>query len=637
MRTRILYHRRLWVGLLHTAIIAVSLVLAWLLRFDFSLPQGQVRFLTWGLALALPVKMAIFLFGEQGQTSWRFADTGDLPRLFVVNLLASLSFAAALLLAAGSDVPASICLIDFLVCFLLTGSSRFAPKIYHDTMANGRSKNGSKGILIYGAGIAGTMLAREIRSNPSLGYKVAGFVDDDLSKRDAMLMGVPVLGTGRDAAQIVERSMGSSCRIQEIVIAIPSANALQIQQVFERCRSAGVPCKVIPSHGELLSGKVRNAMGRALSVDDLLEREPVQLSEERIRTHLAGRSILVTGAAGSIGSELCRQLAQFEPQKLIAFDQAESELFKIDLELRKSFPSLNLLAAIGDIRDGNRIGQLIARESVASVFHAAAYKHVPLMEAHVLEAVKNNVLGTWNLVQSAYQNRVEDFLMISSDKAVRPAGVMGATKRVAELIAAAMPKSGAGAGTKFVSVRFGNVLGSNGSVVPLFQTQIAAGGPVTVTHPEARRYFMTTREAVQLILQASIMGNQSEIFVLEMGEPVRIADLARKMIQLSGFVPDRDIQISYTGLRPGEKIYEELITAGEDILPTYHEKIKIFRGQLLNIDVVDAWIRRLKVLIDQSDEAAVIRHMRDLIPEYRPFAERQDADEAPRALVGRTS
>jgi FlaA1/EpsC-like NDP-sugar epimerase len=628
MKARTSSYERQFIGLLHACIVGVSLALAWVIRYDFSVPQVQLRLLAVGLACALPIKMAVFLLGRLNRSIWRFADTGDFSRLFVVNLLGSSAFAAALLFIAGKDVPLSIYVIDFLVCLVLTEISRLAPGIYRAAVMNVRARNGGKGVLIYGAGVAGTMLVREIRNNPKLGYRVVGFLDDDLSKRDAILMGVPVLGTGRDAARIVERSKTGSCRIEEIVVAIPSANARQIRDVLHDCRSAGVACKMIPSHSVLLSGKTDEPRRHPLSVEDLLGRAPVELNEEDIRTHVMGRTILVTGAAGSIGSELCRQIAGLQPRKLIAFDQAESDLFKIDLELRKSFPSLDLLAEIGDIRDANRVAQLIARESVASVFHAAAYKHVPLMEVHVLEAVKNNVLGTWNVVQAAFENQVEDFLIVSSDKAVRPASVMGATKRVAELIVSAMPANSTGRSTRFVSVRFGNVLGSNGSVVPLFQKQIAAGGPVTVTHPEARRYFMTAREAVQLILQASTMGRRSEIYVLEMGEPVRIADLARRMVQLSGFVPDRDIEIRYTGLRPGEKIYEELITHGEDILPTYHEKIKIFRGEPLDFQVIQTWIEGLKALVEQGDEGAVLEHIKELVPEYRRFHQ-----EPERALV----
>jgi FlaA1/EpsC-like NDP-sugar epimerase len=473
---------------------------------------------------------------------------------------------------------------------------------------------------MYGAGVAGTMLVREIRSNPRLNYKVMGFLDDDPNMRNAVLLGVPVLGTGRDAARIVDRYKKRDPRVEEIVIAMPSVAGRQgwIQEVLAHCRAAGVPCKTVPSHEEILSGKVRIGEIRDLSVTDLLGRELIQLDEARLRSGIAGRTVLVTGAAGSIGSELVLQVSRLGPGKLVAFDQAESGLFTIEHELRKKFPSLDLFAEIGDIRDGRRIDDVIRRHSVDMVFHAAAYKHVPMMESNLLEAVKTNILGTWNVVQAALRHRVADFLMISTDKAVNPTSVMGATKRVAELIVSGMPGPEAGGRTKFVSVRFGNVLGSSGSVVPIFRAQIAGGGPVTVTHPEARRYFMTVGEAVQLVLEASMMGKGSEIFVLDMGEPIRIMDLARNIIRLSGLVPDEDIEIRVVGLRPGEKVYEELITDGENILPTYHDKIKIFQGPRMNSELIDAWVAELKALAAEGDELAVVAHLKRLVPEYQP-------------------
>ncbi len=620
MKSLFFDHRRFFIGLWHLTMIALSILLAYLLRFDFSIPRDEIVLFYRGLWLALSVKMLVFyLTGLHRRWWWRFVDMIDLYRVLVANVFASLGFVAAALVVIGPAFPRSIYCLDFLLCFLLTAGARFAARVYHEGVIGGRSNNGDKGIMIYGAGVAGTILVREIRANKRLGYKVIGFLDDDPHKRGATLMGVPVLGTGRDAARIVERHQRTDSRVEELVIAMPSAAAhqAQIQEVLANCRAAGVPCKTVPTLGELLGGKVRIAQIRDLSLD-LLGREPVQLDEGRIRSDITGRTVLVTGAAGSIGSEICLQVATFEPRRLIAFDQAESALFTIDLELRRKFPSLDVVAEIGDICDASRIEDVIRRHSVDSVFHAAAYKHVPVMEFHVLEAVKNNILGTWNVVQGAFRNRVSNFLMISSDKAVNPASVMGVTKRVAELIVSGMPENGARGRTKFVSVRFGNVLGSSGSVVPIFQAQIAAGGPITVTHPEARRYFMTVREAVQLVLQASTMGKGSEIFVLDMGEPIRIVDLARNMIRLSGLLPDKDIGIRFVGLRPGEKICEELITEGENILPTYHNKIKIFQGPRVSPDLIEAWIRELKTLLAQGDEWAVVAHLKKLVPEYRP-------------------
>lgn len=610
--------RAFFAALIHAAIFAVSLMLAWALRFDFALTRAQMQVLLWGLALALPIKTAFFLLGGLHRPLWRFADPDDLARLVVVNALASCGLAAALLATAGTAVPVDVYIVDFMVCFLLTAALWLVPRFYVEIRAKRRFHAADKGVLIYGAGVAGTMLVREIRNNPGLRLNLLGFLDDDLSKRDATLMGVPVLGTGRDIRRIIAQIRGKSVDVSEVIIAIPSANARELEAVLTHCRNAGIACKTVPSHSELLSGRVRNGTSHDLSIDDLLGRNPVQLHEEPIRRHITGKSILVTGAAGSIGSELCRQIALFGPEKLIAFDQAESALFWLELEMRKNFPSVRLQIEIGDIRDSECLNRLMHHERVASVFHAAAYKHVPMMEFHVIEAVKNNILGTWNIVQAARENRVSDFLMISTDKAVRPSSVMGATKRVAEMIAAATPRGGARKGTRFVSVRFGNVLGSNGSVVPIFQAQIAAGGPLTVTHPEASRYFMTAREAVQLVLQASTMGKGGEIFVLDMGEPVRIADLARNMIRLSGLVPGKEIEVRYTGLRPGEKLHEELVRREEDVLPTQHHQVKVFHGSPLPLEFMAAWIDRLKILVAQSDEAALIAHMQALVPEYQP-------------------
>jgi FlaA1/EpsC-like NDP-sugar epimerase len=616
-------HRRFVIGLWHQGMIGLSLVLAFLLRFEFAIPRSEMQVFYRGLWAAWLVKIVVFYFlGLQQRWWWRFVGLVDLSRVLAANVLASAAFAVTSLVLIGPAFPRSIYCIDFLLCFLLTAGTRFAVPLYQEAVANGRSKDGDKGIVIYGAGVAGTMLLREIRANPRLGYKVIGFLDDDPKKRDATLMGVPVLGTGRHARRIVEHYKDSDSRVEEIIIAMPSAagREAQVQEVLANCRAAGVPCKSIPSLGELLSGKARIAQIHALSLTDLLGREPIQLDEERVRSDIAGRSVLVTGAAGSIGSELCLQVARFHPRKLVALDQAESGLFKVDQEFREKFPSVDRVTEIGDIRDPRRVEEVIRRHGVDSIFHAAAYKHVPLMEFHVLEAVKNNILGTWNVAQAAHRNRVSNFLMISSDKAVNPTSVMGVTKRVAELIVSGMPREGTENGTNFVSVRFGNVLGSNGSVVPIFQSQIVAGGPVTVTHPEARRYFMTVREAVQLVLQASTMGKGSELFVLDMGEPIRIVDLARNMIRLSGLDPDKDIRIEFVGLRPGEKLYEELITEGENILPTYHDRIKIFQGPRVSSDLIESWIEELKTLVARDDEGEVLAHLKKMVPEYQPTA-----------------
>lgn len=617
--------RRVWILLANSVLIVASLCIAFLLRFDFNIPASEHQHLWMALALVIPIKMIVFSFTGLHRGWWKLVGMPDLVRVLLANLASFAMFAASSWLIQGNAFPRSVYFIDFIVCFLGTGGMRFAVRFYNEVVLGQFTKPHSKNLLIYGAGQAGVTLLRELRVNPKLG-RVVGFLDDDPRKRKLVLLGLPVLGKGRDLPKILTKLKGRGQEIEEIVLAIPSATGRQIRDAVANAKAAGAKCKILPTISEMLAGKVLSAQIRDLSVGDLLGREPVQLETDKIWSHLGGKVVMVTGGAGSIGSELCRQVAKFYPKCLIIFDQAESELYKIDLELRSSFPSLEIIPAIGDIQDPERVDAVIRTHKVDSVFHAAAYKHVPMMESHLLEAVKNNILGTWNVIEAAARNRVDSFLMISSDKAVNPTTIMGLTKRAAEVIVSAMPVSEAN--TKFVSVRFGNVLGSNGSVVPRFKEQIAAGGPVTVTHPDMRRYFMTIPEATQLVLQASTMGTGgSEIFVLEMGEPVRIVDLARNMIRLSGFEPDEDIEIRFVGLRPGEKLSEELMLEGELLLPTPHSKIHLFRGTRQNFEMVEAWLGQLRHLLELRDESAILAHLTDLVPEYQAKTKKMIAKE----------
>lgn len=606
----------------HAALVSFSLAAAILLRFDFEVPGGVVPLLAQGLVIALLVKTPVFLWAGLDCGLHRFAGVPDLFRVAAGNLAASAISSAVILLWIGPFFPRSVFLIDLLLCFVLTCLVRFSARIYSEVAPWRRASKKRKRILIYGAGGAGAALLRDIRMNHQLSYEVLGFLDDDPYKKGALVMGARVLGYGREAPAIADRLNKSGRRIDEIVIAIPSATGRQMREALANCRAARIPCKTIPGLGEVLSGQVSRTQIRSLSLPDLLGRKPVELDEAPIRSSIEDRCILVTGAAGSIGSELCRQIARFGPATLVALDQAESELFKIDSELREKYPDLDLVPAIGDIRDPSRLSEVIERFSVESIFHAAAYKHVPMMERHVLEAVRNNIIGTWNLLQAVRRHRVARFMMISSDKAVNPSSVMGATKRICELMVSAMPLDAGWHSSKCVSVRFGNVLGSNGSVIPTFQAQIAAGGPVTVTHPEMRRYFMTIAEAVLLVLQASTMGKGSEIFVLDMGEPVRILDLALNMIRLAGLEPYEDIDIQFTGLRPGEKLYEETNLPDEDLLQTHHGKIRIFRQSPPDWSAISAWLTGLELLLAQRGERELIAHIKRLVPEYRPSTHR---------------
>ena len=606
--------------------VGLSLTAAFLLRFDFAIPASLKGVLTQAVALAILVKLVVFDCVGFYRGLRRFVSIPDLYLVFLGNVVGGALFSIAVIFWIGPEVPPSILVIDALLCFLATALVRFSLRIWSEAFCRERPPRERTGILIYGAGASGADLVREIHSARLSRYFVEGFLDDDPLKQGAVILGVPVLGTGREAFAVVQRLNRQRPAVAEIIVAMPSATGPQMRETLANCHAARIPCKTLPGIDELLSGKFLTAQVRSLSVHDLLGRQTVKLDDRAVRSSIAGRSVLITGAAGSIGSELCRQVARFRPARLVAFDQAESDLFKIESELLEKHPNLELVTALGDIRETSRLADVIGRYSVESVFHAAAYKHVPMMESHVLEAVRNNILGTWNLVRIAHSQKVGRLLMISSDKAVNPVCVMGATKRVCERIVSAKREDQEP--TKCASVRFGNVLGSNGSVVPIFQTQIAAGGPIKVTHPDARRYFMTISEAVSLTLQASTKCQGSEIFVLDMGEPIRIVDLAENMIRLAGMVPYEDIDIQFTGLRPGEKLMEEMNGASEVMRATDQEKMQVIRERPLSWDSIPVWIEELEDLLTARREAEIIAHIRTLVPEYNPGAKPvRDRDE----------
>jgi FlaA1/EpsC-like NDP-sugar epimerase len=606
--------------LFHILIVGVSYWLAWLLRFDFHIPSAERINFYQGLAIVGAVKLTLFVgAGLYKEDWWRHQGLSDLLRVGAHNLLESAVVTVLIYLIVGAEFPRSVYVLDLLLCFMFSGGARLTVRFQREIRTGWQRHAGAKGLLIYGAGVAGLALARETRDNPKLGYRVIGFLDDDPRKKGTTLMGLPVFGGGEQAMETVKSSLKGKYRIEEIAVAMPSATGRQIRAAVARGSATGIPCRIVPGLGELISGKLPVGKMREISVTDLLGREPVELDLELVRRTVSGRSVLVTGAAGSIGTELCFQIAQFEPRLLVALDQAESELFRLEADLRTKYPALVLVAEVGDIRDARQMEHIIDSHSVHSIYHAAAYKHVPLMERQICEAVRNNVLGTWNLVQAAWRAGVSNFLLISTDKAVNPTSIMGLTKRVAELLVTAQ-RTPLGIGTqqtRCVCVRFGNVLVSNGSVVPTFQKQIASGGPVTVTHPEMRRYFMTVQEAVQLVLQASAMGKGSDIFVLDMGTPVKILDLARNMIRLAGFEPDDDIEIRFSGARPGEKIVEELRIQDENMSMTSHSKIRSFHGRQLTLQEMSPWIAELQHLLWHRDGAGALEHMKVLVPEYK--------------------
>ena len=571
-----------------------------------------MRHLAYALPIWICVKIVVFRVAKLDRGWWRYVSVTDLLRVVLGNFAGSTLSCVVILCIAPPGFPRSIYLLDLMICFLGTAGVRMIVRMTAEATTNGRNGAAEKNTLIYGAGEAGVTLLREIQRNPKLPYRVRGFLDDRPDKKGVRILGVPVLGGGdRVAALVRKHSIGT------ILIAIPSATGAQMTQILERCHSAAVECKTIPGLSEVIEERGLVGQIREVAVEDLLGRNPVRPEEDEIRGTLEGKVVLVTGAAGSIGSELCRQIARFHPAGIVGFEIAESPLFEIDLEMRQAFSAVPFYPEMGSIQNRTRLDEVLRLYSPSIVYHAAAYKHVPMMEAHVFEAIENNVFGTYNVAMAAAEHGVEDFIMISSDKAVRPTNVMGATKRAAELLLLAFQNGQ----TRYVAVRFGNVLGSNGSVIPIFKKQIAAGGPVTVTHPEMRRYFMTIAEASQLVLQASTMGHGGEIFVLDMGAPVKIVDLARNLILLSGLRPDDDIKIEFTGVRPGEKLYEELNSMEEDTLSTPYEKIKIFTGNGLPSAGMDPYLEALRHICERRDVPGLVLTLKDLIPDYNPSAQ----------------
>ncbi len=607
MKAALLKNRRFIAELIQLLAAAVALAASFLLRFEFTLEPAYVRMLIRALPLLLAVKLVVFRAFGLRHLAWRHIGFPDLLRIAAANAAASAATALVLRLAIGSAFPRSILVLDFLVCLTLAVAVRSAIKVFLERDSDGPAIR-LRRTLIYGAGKAGVTVLDELRANPGIGCQVVGLLDDDPQKRSMRIHGARVLGGRADLALLAKKH-----RVTEILIALPTASGNQITAILEQCHAAGVAAKRVPALAQLIDHKVLVDQIREVRLEDLLGRPPARRREDRVRLGLAGRVVLVTGAGGSIGSELCRQLAGYRPAKLVGFDQAETALYQIEHELRTTFPEVEFCPEVGTIQSRGRMEEVFRRHRPQSVYHAAAYKHVPMMEAHLFEAVENNVFGTRNVARAAAAAGVENFVLVSSDKAVRPSSVMGATKRVAEMVCQADASQ-----TKFVAVRFGNVLGSNGSVIPLFREQIAAGGPITVTHPEMRRFFMTVGEAAQLVLEAGVLGSGGEIFVLDMGQPVRIVDLARKLVLLSGLRPDVDIRIVFSGTRPGEKMYEELSALEENTAPTPHAQIRVFTGAHRPGEFLTQVLEDLRAASEARDASGVVMCLKELVPDYNP-------------------
>ena len=609
--------KRLLAVIAQLLLIPTSASLAFQLRFDGTVPPEFSVTLLKTLPMLLVIRgLAFVAFGIDGGL-WRYAGIWDLCRIV---LAVSTSTVILYVFVYGPLTPAvyprSVVIIDWLLLICLLGGLRLVWRILPYVTHAARVRGGRR-VLIIGAGDAGDMIVREMSKGGM--YRPVGFIDDDASKIGRTIHGVKVLGTREDIPSIV-----AATKPAEALVAIPSASPALIRSFVHLLEGFKIPITTVPSLSELVNGKVAVKEIRPMAIEDLLPRSQVALNNDSVRQLIARKRVLVTGAGGSIGSELCRQIAAFRPSELILFERYENSLYTIinDLMDRPTAPTVH--AVIGDVTDAMRVNEVIKQHRPQIIFHAAAHKHVPLMEANPSEAVKNNVVGTRTVAEAAQRHGVERFVLISTDKAVNPTSVMGATKRVAESV---IQKIGAEHGdTRFVTVRFGNVLGSNGSVIPRMMDQIRSGGPVTVTHPEIRRYFMLIPEAVQLVLHAAVLAAEStEVFVLEMGEQVRILDLARNLIRLAGHVPDQDIAIDFIGLRPGEKLHEELTTSEEGLEPSGVEKILRVRQQD-TLDT-DTFADNLAVLIEKAmagEHGEVIRELRRIVPTFncRPVGRR---------------
>ena len=612
--------RRQMIMIVHLAVFTLSLMMAFLLVYNMQFQRewffGQYPRL---LIFFIIIKLIVFGYFRQFQGWWRFVSISDLLAIVKASLVSTLVLVilwfsiltiepVRLRLQELTTVSQAIFILDMFATIVLLGGMRMAVRLYHEeflTEEGGKLKR----FLIVGAGNAGEALLRELHRMQVEQYDVIGFIDDDPAKQGMEIHGIPVLGRVDQLPQVCKDE-----NIDEIAVAMPSATAKQLRKVVQICEGAKVRFRTVPSVADIASGRFRVSQIRDVDINDLLGREAIQLDLDLIEQYLKNKIILVTGAGGSIGSEMCRQVCNFEPKLLLLLEQAENALFFIERELRRSFPKVAMENLICDITDKKRVEQIFEKFKPEVVIHAAAHKHVPLMENNCGEAIKNNIVGTKTVADAADKYGAGNFIMISTDKAVNPTSIMGSSKRVAEMYIQDLNRTSK---THFVTVRFGNVLGSNGSVVPIFKAQIAAGGPVTVTHPEMKRYFMTIPEASQLVLQASSMGKGGEIFVLDMGDPVKIVDLAKELITLSGFRPGEDIEIAFTGMRPGEKLFEELSIEGENMMPTRHPKIGIWENRIpYTREQLHQMINSLVALADTQDYVRIVAAIKQIVPEY---------------------
>lgn len=594
-------------------IILLSVFLSYKLRFDFEIPEQYIQGLMIASVMIWITTYSLFYLSKLYRRIWQYASLGELLSIIRATTISILITLSIYMIYRYFDdtvvIPRSIFLISWMAIIIGTGGSRFIWRLYRDSYIKIQPHH--KRALIIGAGNAGALVVRELKHSPDTDLYPVAFIDDDPNKQLLEVVGIPVVGTRKDIPTVVQ-----NYNIDAIIIAIPSAPRDEIAEVIKLCKETGTQIKLLPRVSDLIHGKLTVKMIRDVNVEDLLGREPVEVDLEEISGYLKDRVVLVTGAGGSIGSELCRQISSFGPKKLLLLGHGENSIFEIENELRRGYPEVEIETIIADIQDNQRIDKIFSYYRPEVVFHAAAHKHVPLMERNPVEAIKNNIFGTRNVAINAHLYGSTRFVLISTDKAVNPTSVMGVTKRVAEVIIQSLAKE---SNTIFTAVRFGNVLGSRGSVIPFFKKQIEAGGPVTVTHPDMIRYFMTIPEAVQLVIQAGAMATGGEVFVLDMGKPVKIVDLAKDLIRLSGLEPGKDIEIQYTGIRPGEKLFEELLTNEEGMSATKHDRIFIGKPSAIPwSEVEEILVKLAKVHIDiENDHESIKILLKEIVPEYQ--------------------
>ena len=607
-------------------LLAAAFIGSHLIRFEFDIPIYFLALLKRMLPWVLLTKLSCFYYFGLYRGMWRYTSISDLLKIIKASTIATVVIVSFILFKSRFiGYSRSVFLLDWCLTILLICGFRLGVRLFFEHFSKeeptptnflsafkffAKSKKENKNLIIIGAGDCGEKIYREIHDNASLRYNVVGFLDDNQKKTGRTIHGIPILGR-IDEIEAVIKKVDADVGL----IAIPSAKGEQMRRIVELCNSSGIPFKTIPSYGELIDGRVSVKAIRDVAYRDLLGREVIQLDEEQIGSYLKGQPVMVTGAGGSIGSELCRQICRFRPKSIILYERAESPLYEIELELKQNFDNVNVVTLLADVQDKKQLEKAFEAYKPQTVFHTAAYKHVPMLELQPWKAIKNNILGTANLVEISNKFNVDRFVFVSTDKAVRPGNIMGTSKRIAEMLVQSQNGRKL-SNTRFMIVRFGNVVGSVGSVVPLFKKQIETGGPVTVTHPDVTRFFMTIPEACQLILQAGSMGSGGEIFLLDMGTSIKIDDMARDLIRLSGFEPDVDIKLEYIGLRPGEKLYEELIIEGEGIVPTSHEKIMVLKGLESDLQLLNGKINELAIMADDQEVEKIKAKFKEIVPEY---------------------